>query len=81
VARERFFGPMMFALFLLFLFAYLFRLVSERELLVFSWPLIFAVLFWPQLRGAPRYSELVELPGKTLEKEPEPIIDALIRKP
>jgi hypothetical protein len=81
MARERYFGPLIFALFLVFLFLYLFRYVSERELLYFSWPAIFFILFWPQLRGNPRYDELVELLVKTLEEEPDPIIDALTRKP
>ena len=80
-AQARFIGPLMFALFLVFLFLYLFRFETERELLYISRPLILGILFWPQLRGAPPYGELVELLGKTLEKEPDPIIDVLTRKP
>jgi hypothetical protein len=81
VARARFFGPFTFAIFLVFLAPYFFGYMSDRELLFFLLPAIFFMLFWQQVRGAPRYSELVRLLAKTLEKEPDPIIDALTRKP
>ena len=81
IAQARFLGPLTFALFLAFLFPYFFGYMSDRELLYFLLPVIFFILFWPKMRGAPRYSELVELLEKTLEQDHDPIIDVLTRKP